>query len=55
MPLPHAGPEDYNRWGGVFFLFPNYFVLPMFGEAAIYRCRPDGLDPECVPLRGLGR
>jgi hypothetical protein len=46
MPLPMCTPEEYNRWGGVFFLFPNYFVLPMFGEAAIYRCRPDGLDPE---------
>lgn len=46
MPLPRCTPEQYNRWAGVFFLFPNYFVLPMFGEAAIYRCRPDGLDPE---------
>lgn len=46
MPLPQCTPEEYNRWGGVFFVFPNYFVLPMFGSAAIYRCRPDGLDPE---------
>jgi Ring hydroxylating alpha subunit (catalytic domain) len=27
-------------------MFPNYFVLPMFGEAQIYRSRPDELDPE---------
>lgn len=49
MPLPMCEPEAYSRWGGVFFVFPNYFILPMFGEAAIYRCRPDGLDPEaCI-------
>jgi phenylpropionate dioxygenase-like ring-hydroxylating dioxygenase large terminal subunit len=46
MPLPKLEPEAYLRWGGVFFLFPNYFVLPMFGSALIYRSRPDGLDPE---------
>jgi len=46
MPLPKLEPEAYLRWGGMFFLFPNYFVLPMFGEAQIYRSRPDGLDPE---------
>jgi phenylpropionate dioxygenase-like ring-hydroxylating dioxygenase large terminal subunit len=46
MPLPQLGPEGFLRWGGVFFMFPNYFVLPMFGEAQIYRSRPDGNDPE---------
>jgi phenylpropionate dioxygenase-like ring-hydroxylating dioxygenase large terminal subunit len=46
MPLPQLEPEGYLRWGGVFYMFPNYFVLPMFGEAQIYRSRPDGLDPE---------
>ena len=45
-PLPQAPPEVYNRWGGVFFVFPNFFFLPMYGSAAIYRSRPDGLDPE---------
>jgi phenylpropionate dioxygenase-like ring-hydroxylating dioxygenase large terminal subunit len=46
MPLPQLEPEAYLRWGGVFFMFPNYFILPMFGEAQIYRARPDGNDPE---------
>jgi phenylpropionate dioxygenase-like ring-hydroxylating dioxygenase large terminal subunit len=46
MPLPQLEPEAYIRWGGVFSLFPNYVILPMFGAAAIYRFRPDGPDPE---------
>lgn len=46
MPLPQLEPQAYQGWGGVFFMFPNYFILPMFGEAQIYRCRPDGTDPE---------
>ena len=45
-PLPQLEPAAYARWGGVFFVFPNYFILPMYGSAAIYRCRPDGADPE---------
>ena len=24
MPLPELEPEAYPRWGGVFFMFPNY-------------------------------
>ena len=46
MPLPLLEPEAYRRWSGVFFMFPNYFVLPMYGAAQIYRSRPDGNDPE---------
>jgi phenylpropionate dioxygenase-like ring-hydroxylating dioxygenase large terminal subunit len=46
MPLPQLEPQAYLGWGGVFFMFPNYFILPMFGEAQIYRCRPDGNDTE---------
>jgi phenylpropionate dioxygenase-like ring-hydroxylating dioxygenase large terminal subunit len=46
MPLPQLSSEGFARWGGVFFIFPNYFVLPMFGSALLYRSRPDGLDPE---------
>ncbi len=45
-PLPILEPDAYTRWGGVFFMFPNFFVLPQFGNALIYRSRPDGLDPE---------
>ncbi len=48
MPLPQLEPEGFLHWGGVFFMFPNYFILPMFGEAQIYRSRPDGNDPEAT-------
>ena len=47
IPLPM--PEDPSalvRWGGVFYIFPNYFILPQYGNALIYRSRPDGDDPE---------
>jgi hypothetical protein len=30
----------------MFFLFPNYFVLPQYGNALVYRVRPHGADPE---------
>ncbi len=46
IPLPDPDPEALARWGGMFFLFPNYFVLPQYGNALIYRSRPNGLDPE---------
>lgn len=44
--LPPVDPQALARWGGVFFLFPNYFVLPQYGNALIYRSRPNGTDPE---------
>jgi hypothetical protein len=44
--LPAPDPSALGRWGGVFFLFPNYFVLPQYGNALVYRSRPNGLDPE---------
>ena len=44
--LPVPDPSAMARWGGVFFIFPNYFVLPQYGNALIYRSRPDGMDPE---------
>ena len=46
IPLPPPDPDALARWGGVFFIFPNYFVLPQFGNALIYRSRPHGDDPE---------
>lgn len=39
-------PEGMRLWGGEVFLFPNYFVLPMFGNALCYRIRPYNDDPE---------
>ncbi|OHV43553.1 aromatic ring-hydroxylating dioxygenase subunit alpha [Pseudofrankia sp. BMG5.36] len=38
--------EAWTRWGGVHFMFPNYFMLPQFGNALVYRSRPDSTDPE---------
>ncbi len=46
IPLPPPVPSALARWGGMFFHFPNYFVLPQYGNALVYRVRPDGADPE---------
>ena len=45
IPLPPPEPSTLARWGGVFFVFPNYFVLPQYGNALVYRVRPNGEDP----------
>jgi phenylpropionate dioxygenase-like ring-hydroxylating dioxygenase large terminal subunit len=42
--LPTLQPPELGRWGGVFFIFPHYFVLPQYGNALTYRFRP--LGPE---------
>jgi len=39
-------PEAARLWGGEVFLFPNFFMLPMFGNALSYRIRPYNDDPE---------
>ncbi len=46
IPLPPPEPSTLARWGGMFYLFPNYFVLPQYGNALVYRVRPHGDDPE---------
>jgi phenylpropionate dioxygenase-like ring-hydroxylating dioxygenase large terminal subunit len=46
IPMPPPEPSALARWGGVFFVFPNYFVLPQYGNALVYRVRPLGDDPE---------
>ncbi len=46
IPLPAPEPTTLARWGGMFFAFPNYFVLPQYGNALVYRVRPHGDDPE---------
>ncbi len=46
IPLPAPDPAALARWGGMFFMFPNYFVLPQYGNALVYRVRPHGDDPE---------
>ncbi|MGI8491397.1 MAG: aromatic ring-hydroxylating oxygenase subunit alpha [Acidimicrobiales bacterium] len=44
--MPQPDPSVISRWGGMFFLFPNYFILPQYANALIYRSRPNGSDPE---------
>ncbi|HEY1828170.1 MAG TPA: aromatic ring-hydroxylating dioxygenase subunit alpha [Acidimicrobiales bacterium] len=44
--LPRLKGPDLIKWGGVFFVFPNYFVLPQYGNALCYRFRPVPGDPE---------
>jgi phenylpropionate dioxygenase-like ring-hydroxylating dioxygenase large terminal subunit len=44
--FPAPDPDALARWGGVFFVFPNFFILPQFGNALCYRSRPDSEDPE---------
>ncbi len=46
IPLPPPEPSTLARWGGMFFAFPNYFVLPQYGNALVYRSRPNADDPE---------
>ncbi len=46
IPLPPPDPAALARWGGMFFMFPNYFILPQYGNALVYRVRPNGTDPE---------
>jgi phenylpropionate dioxygenase-like ring-hydroxylating dioxygenase large terminal subunit len=45
IPMPPPG-EHLQLWGGEIFLFPNYFMLPMFGNSLAYRSRPYEDDPE---------
>jgi phenylpropionate dioxygenase-like ring-hydroxylating dioxygenase large terminal subunit len=47
--LPALEPATLAKWGGEFFVFPHFFVLPQFGNALSYRVRPDGFDPDsCI-------
>jgi phenylpropionate dioxygenase-like ring-hydroxylating dioxygenase large terminal subunit len=45
--IPMAPPSEHTRqWGGEIFLFPNYFMLPMYSNSLCYRMRPYNNDPE---------
>lgn len=46
IPLPRLKPAELVRWGGVFYIFPHYFVLPQYGNALTYRFRPLPGEPE---------
>jgi phenylpropionate dioxygenase-like ring-hydroxylating dioxygenase large terminal subunit len=45
IPVPERN-EGQRLWGGECFIFPNFFVLPQYGNAACYRIRPHDDDPE---------
>jgi phenylpropionate dioxygenase-like ring-hydroxylating dioxygenase large terminal subunit len=45
-PMPKPVPDILNMWGGEIFIFPNFMILPQAGNAQMYRCRPDGNDPD---------
>jgi phenylpropionate dioxygenase-like ring-hydroxylating dioxygenase large terminal subunit len=44
-PMPKPTPENFTQWGGEVFVFPNLLILPVFGNAMIYRIRPHATDP----------
>lgn len=39
-------PDAMRLWGGEVYLFPNFFMLPQYGNALSYRVRPYNDDPE---------
>jgi nitrite reductase/ring-hydroxylating ferredoxin subunit len=44
--IPMPSPEAARLWGGDVYLFPNYLMLPMYGNMEAYRSRPYNDDPE---------
>jgi phenylpropionate dioxygenase-like ring-hydroxylating dioxygenase large terminal subunit len=44
--LPDPDPDVLGRWGSQWFIFPNFMIHPLFGNAISYRVRPDTDDPE---------
>jgi phenylpropionate dioxygenase-like ring-hydroxylating dioxygenase large terminal subunit len=48
IPLPRLEPSALGRWGGVFFVFPHFFVLPQYGNALTYRFRPLDHPERCL-------
>jgi phenylpropionate dioxygenase-like ring-hydroxylating dioxygenase large terminal subunit len=46
IPMAPYSSENMRLWGGEIFLFPNSFMLPMYGNCLCYRMRPYNDDPE---------
>jgi nitrite reductase/ring-hydroxylating ferredoxin subunit len=44
--IPLMPPSPNMGWGGEVYVFPNYFMLPMYGNCLVYRIRPHEDDPE---------
>ena len=45
IPMPPLT-DGMRLWGGEIFIFPNFFMLPMYGNCLSYRMRPIRDDPE---------
>lgn len=45
IPMAPFGPA-MRLWGGDIFMFPNFLMLPMYGNCLSYRIRPWNDDPE---------
>ena len=45
IPMPPPS-EKLILWGGDIYMFPNYLMLPMYGNCLCYRSRPYNDDPE---------
>jgi len=45
-PMPEPLPQNLAQWGGEIFVFPNLMILPVFGNAMIYRVKPHPTDPD---------
>lgn len=46
IPMPEYDAVKMRLWGGDVFLFPNYLMLPMYGNCLSYRIRPYHDDPD---------
>ena len=46
IPMAPYSSEKMRLWGGEILMFPNYFMLPMYGNSLAYRMRPYEDDPE---------
>ena len=44
--FPERTAENLALWGSQWFVFPNFMIHPMYGNAISYRVRPDGDNPE---------
>lgn len=46
IPMVDGAEDSPMYWAGEVFLFPNFLLLPYYGNALSYRVRPYGNDPE---------
>ncbi|MBY4039204.1 aromatic ring-hydroxylating dioxygenase subunit alpha [Rhodococcus fascians] len=46
IPMAERTPENVLLWGGDIFMYPNYLMLPNWGNSLAYRVRPHNDNPE---------